>query len=189
MILLLALAPLSFGQAVSGSVIGRVVDSSGATVPNATITATNVDTGVKATTTTSAGGDYRLDNLLVGTYNLSASASGFTSTTLSNVDVQLNKTVTANVVLQVGQVTTTVEVTEANVAIDTSTAQVQSSFDSRQIVNMPIIENAGSSIQNHHVAPKNVLESAIATIRNAMPMKMFLNEWSSDASSRRSLRL
>ena len=143
LILLLALAPMTFGQAVSGSVIGRVVDSSGATVPNATITATNVDTGVKATTTTSAGGDYRLDNLLVGKYNLSASASGFTSTTLSNVDVQLNKIITANVVLQVGQVTTTVEVTEANVAIDTSTAQLQSSFDSRQIVNMPIIENAG----------------------------------------------
>ena len=143
LILLVALAPVTFGQAVSGSVIGRVVDSSGATVPNATVTVTNVDTGVKATTTTSAGGDYRLDNLLVGKYNLATSASGFTSTTLSNIDVQLNKILTANVILQIGQVTTTVEVTEATVAIDTSTAQLQSSFDARQIVNMPIIENSG----------------------------------------------
>src|SRR5712692_11750667 len=88
LILLTALAPLTFGQATDGNVVGTIVDASGAAVPNATVTASNIATGVKATTTTNASGGYRINNLLIGTYNLSATASGFASATLSNVAIE-----------------------------------------------------------------------------------------------------
>src|SRR5690349_4672503 len=129
-------------QTTSGELVGTVVDASGAGVPGATIEATNVDTNVSASTTTNAKGEYRLSNLLVGRYNLTATAPGFAASKLANIDVRLNATQTANLTLEVGQVATTLEVSTAGVAIDTTTAQVQSTFDARQIVNVPIIENS-----------------------------------------------
>ena len=61
---------------------------------------------------------------------------------MKNVDIQLSKTSTANITLQVGSVSTSVDVSEVGVVIDTTTSQLQSNFESRQIVNLPIIENA-----------------------------------------------
>ncbi|HEY1239339.1 MAG TPA: carboxypeptidase regulatory-like domain-containing protein [Bryobacteraceae bacterium] len=141
-IVLAGLAPLSFGQATDGNLVGTVVDASGGMVPNANVVITNVATGIKTESKTSSGGEYRFNNIPVGRYSLTASASGFSNATISNLTVELNKTLTANVTLQVGSVTATVEVSEAAAAIDTTTAQVGSSFESNQIVNLPIIENA-----------------------------------------------
>jgi hypothetical protein len=144
-ILLLAVAivcvPTS-AQTTSGALVGTVLDASGAGVPSATVEATNIDTNVSASTTTNDRGEYRLSNLLVGRYNLTVTAPGFAAAKLANIDVQLNVTQTANVTMQVGQVATTLEVSAAGAVIDTTTAQLQSTFDARQIVDMPIIENS-----------------------------------------------
>jgi len=78
-------------------------------------------TGVKANSKTNASGEYRFNNILVGRYKLTAAATGFTATTLASVLVELNKTSTANLTLQVGAVSTTVEVSEAAATIDTTT--------------------------------------------------------------------
>ena len=133
----------SKAQSTSGELVGTVYDPSGAGVPNATVQATNVDTNVSNTATTNDRGEYRIGNLLVGRYSLTATSSGFAPAKMAGIDVRLNATQTANLTLQVGQVSTTVEISAASVAIDTTTAQVQSTFDARQIVNMPIIENSG----------------------------------------------
>jgi hypothetical protein len=132
------LTSLAYGQAISGNIVGTVVDTSGAAVPNATVTATHTDTGVKMSVIANAGGEYRLGNLPVGTYNVTATSSGFTPVTLGNVGVTLNQTVTANLTLKVGEVTTVVEVQEAGATIDTSTAQLQTAFDSKQAVDVPL---------------------------------------------------
>jgi len=115
---LMLLAGLAYGQAISGNIVGTVVDSSAAAVPNATVTATHTDTGVKTSVTATSAGEYRLGNLAVGTYTLTATASGFTPTTLGNVLVSLNQTITVNMTLKVGEVTTVVEVQEAGVQIE-----------------------------------------------------------------------
>ena len=135
---LMLLAGLAYGQAISGNIVGTVVDSSAAAVPNATVTATHTDTGVKTSVTATSAGEYRLGNLAVGTYTLTATASGFTPTTLGNVLVSLNQTITVNMTLKVGEVTTVVEVQEAGVQIDSSTAQLQTAFDSKQAVDVPL---------------------------------------------------
>ena len=133
---------LAFGQATDGNIVGTVVDASGAAIPNATVTITNVATGTKSTATTNSIGVYRFNNVLVGTYEITATASGFTTSTLKDVAVELNKTATVNVSLQVGQVKESVSVSEASTTIDTTTAQVQTTYQSKQIVDLPIIESS-----------------------------------------------
>jgi hypothetical protein len=86
----------AFSQAISGNLTGVVTDPSGAAVNGATVDATNVGTGQKVTTTTRGSGEYILSNLPVGTYNVTATRSGFKTTTIPGVPVELNKSNTAN---------------------------------------------------------------------------------------------
>ena len=135
---LTVLAAVLFGQALDSVLVGNVTDSTGAAVPNATITATNRDTGVKYTTNTNSSGEYRVNNVPVGRYNVSASASGMATATKADVSMELNHTTAVNLALQVGTLSTVVEVEEAGATIDTSTAQLQSTFDSKTAVDVPL---------------------------------------------------
>lgn len=126
------------GQAISGDITGALLDPSGAAVVGATITAENIETGIKTGATTRSNGEYRLSNLPVGVYNLTAAAPGFSVSSLKGLRVELNKTSTVNLTLQVGSVSTTVEVSEAAAAIDTTTAQIQTSFSATQSQQLPM---------------------------------------------------
>ena len=134
-------------QAISGDVTGTVLDSSGAAIPGATVMALNDATGVKTTALSNDNGVYRFTNLLVGTYTITGSASGFASDTLKNIELTLNTVVTANLKLAVGSTATTVEVTAGAVAIDTTTAQLQTTFGTQQVQELPQTAQ-GSGIYN-----------------------------------------
>jgi Carboxypeptidase regulatory-like domain len=123
-----ALAGLARAQVISGDIVGTVSDKSGASIPNATITAENVATGVKTTTNSDDRGEYRFANLLVGKYTIRVSAPNFATTTISNFEVELNKTNPLPVTLDVGAQSSTVEVTSVAPAIDTTTAQVGTTY-------------------------------------------------------------
>src|SRR5690242_19797556 len=110
---MLAVASL-FGQTSDGNIVGTVLDASRATIPGARIELTNVDSGIKVLTQTNETGAYRFGNVMVGRYNVTVSAAGFTTMTLKEVTVELNKTATANIKLEVGAVTTTVDVVAAS---------------------------------------------------------------------------
>src|SRR5205814_5082252 len=118
---------LVYGQAISGNIVGTVVDSSGAVVVSADVVAKNVATGVTSSAKTNNSGEYRFDNLPIGAYEISAKASGFQTTTL-HVDVQLNKSGTANLTLTPGSASTTIEVSGVAPALDTTTAQIQITY-------------------------------------------------------------
>src|SRR5271165_6506148 len=134
-------------QAISGDLTGTVLDASGAAIPNATVVALDDATGVKSTTETNANGVYRFSNLLVGKYSVTASAKGFSTDTLKNIDLVLNTIVTANLTLAVGSTATTIEVSTGAVAIDTTTAQLQTTFDAKQVQELPAAAN-GSGVYN-----------------------------------------
>jgi hypothetical protein len=123
-------------QAVSGDLVGTVTDASGAIVPNVTVTATSSATSVKSSANTNANGQYRISNLLPGDYSVSASASGFSTFNLRSVPVQLNQTATVNISLTVGSVSSSVDVVSGPL-IDTSTAQIQTSYEGKQIADFP----------------------------------------------------
>src|SRR5260370_21885941 len=113
-LLLLPAAVFSFhalrllGQATDGNLVGTVRDDSGAAVPEAQVKITNRTTNLETTTRSNGSGDYRFNNIPVGSYDLSVSAPGFRAITERNVAVELNKTATVNVSLQAGPVTQTV---------------------------------------------------------------------------------
>jgi hypothetical protein len=126
-----------YAQATDGNLVGTVVDQSGAAVPNANVEITNTATNVTSKTVTNASGEYRFNNILVGNYDLKVTHTGFSTATLRNINVSLNQTATQNVTLQVGSVETTIEVTETPAIIDTTTAQVQSTFEQREAIDTP----------------------------------------------------
>jgi hypothetical protein len=127
---LLALScSLASGQAISGNITGTVTDPSGAAVIGASVQAENVATGQKVTTKTRAQGDYLFSDLPVGEYSITVTAQGFKNTTLSNIPVELNKIGTANVKLEIGSSSTTVEVAGTPPPVDTSTAQLGTTYD------------------------------------------------------------
>ncbi len=129
---------LLFGQETASTLVGTVTDSTGAAVPNATIIATNRDTSVKYSSVTTSVGEYRINSVPVGRYNVSASASGFTTVTKADVITELNHTTSVNITLPVGSLTTVVEVQEAGAAIDTTTSELQTNFDSRASIDQPL---------------------------------------------------
>ena len=88
-------------QIISGDLVGTILDKTGAVVPNASIEAVNAQTGVKYTAQSNGSGEYRLNNLPVGTYNVSASSSSFSTTTINGFKVELNKTTTLPISLEV----------------------------------------------------------------------------------------
>lgn len=140
----LALVVFSFGapsvaysQAMDGNLVGAVTDASDAAVPHADLEIENVATGLKLTGVTNSQGQYRFNNLPPGGYKLSVTAQGFNRATLERISIELNKTATANVTLQVGTVTAEINVIEAGTLIDTTTAQVSSTYKQREAIDTP----------------------------------------------------
>jgi outer membrane receptor protein involved in Fe transport len=135
--LLLISALAIFGQATDGNIVGTIRDASGSVVANAKIVATNQDTNVKSEGTSDGAGEYRFNNLPIGSYEISVTATGF-STAAVRIQLDLNHTATANVMLAVGSVATSVEVIEAPAPIDTTSAQLQNTFDASSARDLPI---------------------------------------------------
>lgn len=156
-ILLLALSVTSFGQTTSGELTGTVFDPAGAVVPNASVTATSESTGVASKTTSTDAGQYRINNLLVGKYDISVTAAGFTNSELKGVDVTLNQVATANITLTVGQSTQSVEVSGEAAVIDTTTSQLQNTYSTQQLENLSMT-SSGSGVVN-----ASLLQAGIST--------------------------
>ena len=142
--LAISLVPAAFGQAISGNLTGTVTDPSGAALNGATVTALNDATGQRMSTVSSGTGSYLFTNLPVGTYKVSATASGFKTTTLENVPVELNKSNNANIKLEVGTSSTTVEVSGETPPVDTTTAQLQNTFSDRLSQDLGLTSSGGA---------------------------------------------
>jgi len=131
-LLMLLLFSLQVGaQVISGDLVGTVYDKTGAVVPHATVQAVNVETGVKYDAESTEAGEYRFNNLPAGTYKVTANASSFAATTINNFKVELNKTSTLPITLEIKGATTQVEVSGVAVALDTTKATVSNTFDER----------------------------------------------------------
>src|SRR6266404_8099805 len=130
--LLLAIASVLFGQASDGNLVGAVIDSSGAAIVNASVELSNTQTGIKSTSKTDAQGVYRFNNILVGTYTLLTSMTGFANTSVKNIAVEANVTATVNVTMQIGATSSSVTVVESAPPIDTTTAHVSTTFTSQR---------------------------------------------------------
>ncbi|MBZ5684502.1 MAG: carboxypeptidase regulatory-like domain-containing protein [Acidobacteriia bacterium] len=129
-------AILALGQAIDGNVVGTITDASGAAVVGADVTVTNVATNVSATTKTNGSGEYRFEHLLNGTYRVSVKMTGF-KTISEQVDIEVSKTATRNISLQPGAASETIEVSGTPPTLDTTTAQIQSTYELRETQDLP----------------------------------------------------
>jgi len=137
----------SYAQGNLGAITGTVQDKSGAVLPDAAITITNVDTSVKWTAKTSTAGYYRVP-LPPGNYRLQAEKAGFKTGRTELIVVPVEQVVTMDLKLQVGSVTETVEVTSAAPLLQTSTAEVGSSVTPEEFETLPVqVSDGGRDLQ------------------------------------------
>lgn len=105
-------------NAATGAVLGSVTDPSGASIGSAQIELLNSATGVKTGAVSSVQGTYTFPNVTPGTYSVTAKAQGFRTTQINNVSVQVNSSTTVNINMEVGDITSTVEVSGTAAAVD-----------------------------------------------------------------------
>jgi hypothetical protein len=132
------LTPASWGQQVTAAITGRVTDPSGAAIPNAKVTATDVERGVNYPTVTNGDGDYNLPRVPVGTYNVKVESQGFQTAQQSNITLVLNQNARLDFALQVGNVSETIEVSAAPPLLQTESTLLGTVIDSRTNAQLPL---------------------------------------------------
>jgi hypothetical protein len=155
--LLLLLATPLLAQDPRGAIVGQVTDSSGAVIPGVKVRATNAATNVLSEAETNAQGHYELLYLLTGTYTVSIEHAGFKSWTQPNVEVRIGDRLRLDVPLTVGQITETVEVTEAAPVLESTTATLGQVVSSRAIADLPL--RSGNLSWLFSTAPGVVLQT------------------------------
>ena len=123
---------------VGGSVSGTVKDASNAVVPNATVKATNVDTGLKQRVTTSGQGFYSFPDLPVGRYNLAIEKTGFKPYQRTGIIIDANSALIVDVVLEVGEQTQAVTVREGALHVQASDTQMGEVISGAKIAGVPL---------------------------------------------------
>jgi hypothetical protein len=126
------------GQNSFGSVLGTVLDSSGAAVVSAPVQVTNTATGIVTTAQTQANGDYTVVNLIPGTYVVSAELHGFEKTETQPIPLAVNQKLRVNLTLHAGSVSQTVNVSAAGTLIDTDSSAITTDISHKQIIDLPL---------------------------------------------------
>ncbi len=121
-----------------GSLLGLVSDSTGAVISDATVTVTNVATGVVITRKTSTTGYYNIAPLDAGVYTVVASAKGFKTTKQENVQVDATQQVGLNLVLSAGGEQETVVVTGAPPQLDTASSSLGTTVENKEYTELPL---------------------------------------------------
>src|SRR6266576_2178636 len=131
-------ASAAFGQAITGTLLGTVLDSSGAAISGAEVTATNLDTGVSHSTSSGAEGYYTVPSLPPGRYRVTVKFSGFkTGVSPENV-VQVQQTTRIDFTLSAGAVTEQVEVTSEAPLVQSTSSDIGSVIGTKEINNLPL---------------------------------------------------
>jgi hypothetical protein len=126
-------------QTITATVRGTVLDPAGAVVPGASITARNVDTGVKTGTVTDQNGGYSIRFLPIGTYTVTAAVSGFETSSVGPFVLQIDQIAKIDIQLKVGSVSTTVSVnTETSPELQTESATLGTSISSASLEGLPL---------------------------------------------------
>ena len=136
----LALGPRpASAQAVFGSITGTVADVSGAVVPEATVTVTNLNTGVVVKLKSNNAGIYNATSLIPGVYKVAAELPGFKTAVVSAITLEVNSTPKVDLTLQVGQSAQTVEVTAVSPLLQTQQSNMGQTVNQRQMDQLPTV--------------------------------------------------
>ncbi len=136
--ILILLCSLLTAQEFRATVSGHVYDSTGASVPNVKLQAINVDTNETATATTDSSGSYSIPFLRPGIYKLTASAAGFKQFIRENLTLEVSKVAGIDIVLEVGNLSESVEVQAQTELLDTESASRGGVVNTQQVSELPL---------------------------------------------------
>ena len=131
-------APRLNAQAAFGTLLGNIQDQQGAVIPNVTVTARNLETGVTRTATTDSSGAYRILNVAPGNYELTAVASGFRKEIRNPVVVTISGESRVDFSLAVGAASEQVEVTAQAPQINTTNAALGGLVEEKEVRELPL---------------------------------------------------
>ena len=162
LIICLGWASLPAAAQAGGAIEGTVTDSAGAVIPNATITATNVNTGISTSRTTTSAGFYSITLLIPGKYTVTVSAAGFETFKQENFIIDNEHVSAFNAKLKVGAQSETVTVTDTPPALETTNASLGGLIRQDVVTELPImLLTGGASAQQRDItAFSNLLPGA-----------------------------
>jgi hypothetical protein len=123
---------------ITATILGNTRDISGAALAHAKITVTNVETNLTRSTLSDTTGEYRFLSLPVGTYTVEAELSGFQKFAAGNIVLTVDQQRRVDITLQVGSLQQRVEVSAAAVQVETTSTQLGTVIDDKNIVNLPL---------------------------------------------------
>jgi len=153
------IAGLLYGQFETAEVLGTVRDSSGAAIPKADVTLTNMDTGIQAKTTTDDNGNYDFFNVRIGRYSIVVEHAGFSKATATDVAASVGARQRVDLAMTVGAVTETVEVTGAAAALQTDSSEHGQVVSASAVVELPL---NGRNYADLALLSANTVKSPIA---------------------------
>ena len=141
LLLLLCILLLGTGlvwASITGSISGIVTDSSGSVMPDATITATNTQTGIRSVVKTDGKGFYNLPDLAVGTYNLQVEQKGFKTFEKDGIVIDANAAIRVDVQLEVGTIAEKITVSADAVHVESQSTQMGEVITGQKITSVPL---------------------------------------------------
>jgi hypothetical protein len=147
----------TYAQVAGGTFTGRVADASGSVIADAQVAAKNDATGVIANTRTNSSGIYTLTNLVPATYDITVTATGFSTMIRAGVTLTVGAEQELNFALQVGSVSQTVEVTTEVPAMELASSELSGTVEPATIVELPLNGRDWASLAN--------LEPGVAQVR------------------------
>jgi hypothetical protein len=139
--LVLIFASGLYGQAVTGSLLGTITDTSGAVVPGAAIVITEVNTNSRRSGAGNTDGNYGFPSLEPGVYQIRVEHQGFRTAIQERVEVAVNSTVRADFQMQLGAVTESVSVSAAPPPLQTDRADTGREISTQQLSDIPLLYN------------------------------------------------
>src|SRR5258705_6396361 len=125
-------------QVLTGSMVGEVVDTTGAIVPDTTVRITNRETNKSRSTATNSSGDYSFPSLPGGSYDVVVSKNGFQTFTAQGVTVTAGQVARVDAALRVGLISETVSVSGEAALLQTDRADVRSEVTTKQLDSLPM---------------------------------------------------
>ncbi len=137
---------LAHAQFEDGSLVGTIHDSTGAAVAGANIQVVNTATGIQNTAVSNGSGDYEVLSLRVGSYRITASASGFASAVANNITISVGSRQRIDLTLKPGQAQTTVEVSDVALQLETDSSQRGQNITNYQTEALPLVSRNYSDL-------------------------------------------
>lgn len=167
-VFLLFLSSAAYAQYDNGSLVGTIKDSSGAAVPNATVTVTNNATGIATTAQSDNSGDYVVPSLHVGSYNISATASGFATAVAQNIAIAVGGRQRIDLTLTIGQAQTSVEVSDVALQLETDSSQRSQTVTQYQSAAYPLVSRNYSDLLGTVTGARATSNGVLNTSSNSL---------------------